>query len=175
MKQLIFKRDEVIFKQGDFKECMYEIVSGSVGVCVGYGTEAEKQLTILRSGDTLGEMGLIETYPRSATAIALEDGTELREIDAKEFAGYFKTQPERLLAIMRQISELLRQRTEDYEEACQVLDSLKGTRGAPEKRSRSLLGRMKELIDFYNKTMAETAADPDLYIGASYPYYTHRM
>ena len=132
-------------------------------------------MNVLRCGESVGEMGLIDTFPRSATAVALEDGTELREIGREEFAEYFKTQPERLLQIMRQLSERLRDRTADYEGACVVLNALKATKNEKEKRSRTLLERTKELIAFYDRIMAETASNPDLYLGTSYPYYTHRM
>lgn len=172
MSMLTFQKDDVIFKQGDFAECMYDIVSGSVGIFVGYGTENETRLTVLKAGNFLGEMGLIEAYPRSATAVAME-ATELREIGEKEFGEYFKGQPERLLEIMSQLSERLRERTEDYEGACIVLDSLKATQKAPEKRSRSLLERAKALAAFYNEVMAQTASTPEMNAGY-YSYYVNR-
>ncbi len=172
MSMLTFQKDDVIFKQGDFAECMYDIVSGSVGIFVGYGTENETRLTVLKAGNFLGEMGLIEAYPRSATAVAME-ATELREIGEKEFGEYFKGQPERLLEIMSQLSERLRERTEDYEGACIVLDSLKATQKAPEKRSRSLLERAKALAAFYNEVMAQTASTPEMNAGY-YNYYVNR-
>ena len=174
MKMLTFKKGEVIFKQGDYANCMYDVVSGSVGVYVAYGTEAENRLTVLKVGEFLGEMGMIEAYPRSATAVALEDGTELREIGEVEFGDYFKTQPERLLAIMRQISGRLRDRTADYEGACAVLNGLKETQGEPEKRSQSLLERAKALIKFYNDVMAMAAATPQMNTGY-YDYYINRF
>ena len=172
MSMLTFQKDDVIFKQGDFAECMYDIVSGSVGIFVGYGTENETRLTVLKAGNFLGEMGLIEAYPRSATAVAME-ATELREIGEKEFGEYFKGQPERLLEIMSQLSERLRERTEDYEGACIVLDSLKATQKAPEKRSRSLLERAKALAAFYNEVMAQTASTPEMNAGY-FNYYVNR-
>ena len=172
MSMLTFQKDDVIFKQGDFAECMYDIVSGSVGIFVGYGTENETRLTVLKAGNFLGEMGLIEAYPRSATAVAME-ATELREIGEKEFSEYFKGQPERLLEIMSQLSERLRDRTEDYEGACVVLDNLKATQKAPEKRSRSLLERAKALAAFYNEVMAQAASTPEMNAGY-YNYYVNR-
>ena len=63
-----YDKGEIIFKQGDFAEEMYDIISGSVGIYYGYGTENQIQLAVLRSNDFLGEMAMIETYPRSATA-----------------------------------------------------------------------------------------------------------
>lgn len=149
-----FNKGEIIFKQGDYASNMFDILSGSVGIYVGYGTEGETQLTVLKAGEFLGEMGMIEAYPRSATAIALEDGTNLAEIGEKEFSEYFQSEPERLLAIMRQLSQRLRDRTEDYEAACKVLESLKDTSDNPSNRSDSLLQRANALIKFYDSVMA---------------------
>ena len=73
-----FKKNEIIFKQGDFSPVMYDILAGQVGIFAAYGTENEKQITVLGEGQLLGEMGLIEAYPRSATAVAMEDGVKLR-------------------------------------------------------------------------------------------------
>ncbi|MBQ9686366.1 MAG: cyclic nucleotide-binding domain-containing protein [Oscillospiraceae bacterium] len=153
MSNKTFNKDDVIFRQGDIPREMYDILSGSVGVYVGYGTENETQLTVLKAGDFLGEMGMIESYPRSATAVAMEEGTELREIGTDEFSDFFKGQPERLLAIMKQLSQRLRDRTEDYEAACKVLESLKETASEPEKRSKSLLQKVKEYLAFYDSVM----------------------
>jgi CRP-like cAMP-binding protein len=145
------KRDEVIFRQNDFADSMYDILSGSVGIYVAYGTEDENRLAVLKAGHTLGEMGLIDLAPRSATAVALEDGTVLAEISEKEFAAYFDDKPERLLEIMRQLSTRVRNQTKDYEAARRILDSMLTTR--PEKRSPTLKKEVKRLLDSYNETM----------------------
>ena len=153
MNTLVFKKGDVIFRQGDFSSVMYDIAKGKVGVFADYETERVHQLAELKAGDFLGEMGMIEVYPRSATAVALEDGTELREIGDAEFNDYFKAQPERLLAIMRQLSQRLRDRTADYEAACKVLESMKETHGDPDKRSPSLAEKVKRLLTFYDNVM----------------------
>ena len=146
-----FNRDEVIFRQNDFADSMYDILSGSVGIYIAYGTEDENRLAVLKAGHTLGEMGLIDMAPRSATAVALEDGTVLAQISEKEFAAYFDDKPERLLEIMRQLSTRVRNQTKDYEAARRFLDSMLATR--PEKRSPSLKKEVKRLLDSYNDTM----------------------
>ena len=148
---ITYNRDEVIFRQNDFADSMYDILSGSVGIYAAYGTEDENRLAVLKAGHTLGEMGLIDLAPRSATAVALEDGTVLEEISEKEFASYFDDKPERLLEIMRQLSTRVRNQTKDYEAARRILDSMLTTR--PEKRSPTLKKEVKRLLDSYNDTM----------------------
>ena len=173
MNIIEYKKGEIIFKQGDYAEAMFDILTGSVGIYTAYGTENEKQLTVLDPGQFLGEMGVIEAYPRSATAVALEDGTKLQEIGEKEFSDYFLDKPERLLEIMRQLSSRLRDRTADYQNAVRTLDEMKQTKGTPDKRSKSLTERIREMLAMYDQAMAAGAAE-GLYIpceGSPYPFY----
>ena len=153
MKVNEYRKDEVIFRQGDYATTFYRILGGNVGVFVFYGTENEKQLTTLHEGEYLGEMAIIEAYPRSATAVAREDGTKLEEIDEKEFSDYFSDRTGDLLQIMRQMAQRLRDRTDDFEDACRTLDELQKTSGEPEKRSKSLMDKIMEAIYIYNEAM----------------------
>ena len=121
MNTLRFSAGDLIFREGDFQLTMYDIQKGSVGVYLDYDTEQNKQLTVLRENQFLGEMGLIESAPRSATAVALEDETVLREIGEDEFFAYFEDKPERLLQILRQMSARIRENTEEYREVCRAL------------------------------------------------------
>ncbi|MBQ8076170.1 MAG: Crp/Fnr family transcriptional regulator [Oscillospiraceae bacterium] len=150
MKVNEYKQGDIIFRQGDFSTVFYKLIGGSVGVYVGYGSENEKQLTTLHAGDYLGEMGVIEAYPRSATAVVLEDGTRMEEISDKEIDSYFLDRTGDLFQIMRQLAQRLRDRTNDYEEACRALDELQKTSEEPEKRSKSLLDVIKKMNTFYN-------------------------
>ena len=62
------KRDEVIFRQGEPSRCMYRIQSGRVGIFLNYGENRETKLAELTAGRYFGEMGLLDSAPRSATA-----------------------------------------------------------------------------------------------------------
>lgn len=104
-----FERGQIIFKQGDFDNCMYDIQRGRVGVYSAYGTPEEKLIAELTEGETVGEMGMIERTSRSATAVALDDGTILGEILEDDLKDFFLKQPEKLLLIMRDLSAHLRE------------------------------------------------------------------
>lgn len=56
---------EVIFHEGDHSFEMYVVQSGTVVV-----THDGVELAVLQRGDFLGEMSLLESLPRSATAVA---------------------------------------------------------------------------------------------------------
>ena len=148
-----FNKDGIIFRQGDAANGMYDIHSGSVGVYIDYGKESEKQLTTLQAGDYLGEMGVIDAYPRSATAVVLEDGTKMEEIPDKELDSYFIDRSDDLFRIMRGLARRLRERTDDYEAACRALEDLQKTYGEPEKRPESLLEKIKKVIASYNEAL----------------------
>ena len=121
MNTLTFNAGDIIFRQGDFPNTMYNIVKGKVGVYTDYETDDFKELAQLGADEFLGEMGMIEIYPRSATAVALEDGTELEEISEKELNEYFRDKPEKLLKMMRQISSRLRETNKKYLNACRAV------------------------------------------------------
>ena len=55
--------------------------------------------------------------------------------------------------IMRQMAQRLRDRTDDFEDACRTLDELQKTSGEPEKRSKSLMDKIMEAIYIYNEAM----------------------
>ena len=164
-----YNNNDIIFKQGDYANSMFDITAGSVGIYVAYGTEHENRLAVLKAGHFLGEMGLIDECPRSATAVALEDGTTLVEIGEEEFTGYFSDRPERLLEIMRQLSARVRSQTRDYKAACRILESLRQTKDEPSKRSKTLQSEVKSLLDSYNETMNMV----NQYAGGSmfFPFY----
>lgn len=138
MNTLRFSAGDLIFREGDFQLTMYDIQKGSVGVYLDYDTEQNKQLTVLRENQFLGEMGLIESAPRSATAVALEDGTVLREIGEDEFFAYFEDKPERLLQILRQMSARIRENTEEYREVCRALFEREEAEKAGREKSDAL-------------------------------------
>ena len=121
MRSICYSSGDVIFREGELQPTMYDIEKGSVGVYLDYDSGQKKQLTVLKEHQFLGEMGLIEASPRSATAVALEDGTMLQRIGEEEFCGFFRSEPERLLQIMRQLSARIRGNTEKNQETCRAL------------------------------------------------------
>jgi CRP-like cAMP-binding protein len=118
MKIKEFERGQIIFKQGDLDSCMYDIQRGRIGVYSAYGTPEEKLIAELVEGQTVGEMGMIERVPRSATAVVLDDGTILGEIHEEDLKDYFLKQPEKLLLIMRDLSSHLRETTAKLAGVC---------------------------------------------------------
>ena len=121
MKEITFSKDQVIFRQGEFASVMYDILSGEIGIYTDYQGADEKQIAVLKAGDLFGEMGLIENYPRSATAVALADGTAVAELEESDLRTYLQDKPEKLLQVMRQLSSRIRETTEKYVDVCRTV------------------------------------------------------
>lgn len=121
MKQITCSKDQVIFRQGDPAATMFDIWSGKVGIYTDYQTEKEEQIAQLDANQFFGEMGMIEFYPRSATAVALEDGTVLMELEESDLTEYLKDKPDKLLQVMRQLSHRIRETTQNYVDVCRTV------------------------------------------------------
>ena len=146
MRHLSFDAGDVIFREGSYDATMYEITSGAVEIIAHYESPNQTVLATISAGETFGEMGLIEFWSRSATAVATEDGTEVDEIDRDEYLSYFKGQPYKVLTIMRQLSARLRETNEKYQEACATVFEAVEAERAQQKRSASLRSRLSNLL-----------------------------
>ena len=147
MKTLKFAPNQVIFRQGDFGKTMYDIESGRVGIYADYGTETEKLLAELGDKEFLGEMGMIDVYPRSATAVAMEENTVLSELGEEEFAEYFSGKPEKLLALLRVLSQRTRETDEKYIQVCRA--AYEKERAEKEEENARINAQLDEICEEY--------------------------
>ena len=147
MKTLTYNRGQVIFRQGDVAFTMYDITKGRVGIYIDYEKPTEKEIAQLGDSQVLGEMGMIEYYPRSATAVALEDGTELNEIGEEELTDYLRSRPDKVLGIMRQLSARIRETNEKLANACHVIYETARTTETGEAPSEWLKQQTKQLSE----------------------------
>ena len=148
-----FSRGEVVFREGDAGDCMYELESGGVGVYHDYGGPKEKLISTLfntsRELKLFGEMGLLEHAPRSATVVALENDTILMRITEADFESFFTKNPSMLLDMMQQMCNRLRRTTQDYVEACHTAYDTVETEKIGADKDRGLLDRIDQLCAFY--------------------------
>lgn len=106
MKRKICKPGEVIFREGDESTEAYWITSGRVEITVrspGGGLPVAR----LGPGEVIGEMGLIDNKPRSATATSMGN-TELEVITEEEFENDVLLQPARLRTFLSALFERMR-------------------------------------------------------------------
>jgi CRP/FNR family cyclic AMP-dependent transcriptional regulator len=103
-----YRKSEVIFEEGSIGSEMYLIHSGRVLLSVQQNDNQQIPLVVLNPGDFFGEMALVDDSPRSATASAVEDGTELIIMDRARFLFMVRQQPEFALSLMHTLCQRLR-------------------------------------------------------------------
>jgi CRP/FNR family transcriptional regulator, cyclic AMP receptor protein len=97
-----FKAGEVIFNEGDTGSEFFVIQSGRVDIRLG-----NRQLGTLGDRDIFGEMALIDTAPRSATAVAATD-VKIVPVGEKQFLFLVSQTPHFALNVMRTLARRLR-------------------------------------------------------------------
>jgi len=110
-----YSAGEVVFREGDDGSEMYIIQSGSVAI---YKEVDGKELfkKVFERGDFFGEMSLLESVSRSATAEVLED-TELIVINAATFNQMIQSNAEIAVRMLRKLSTRLRVTNQELENA----------------------------------------------------------
>ena len=103
-----FRESEIIFEEGSTGSEMYLIHSGSVLLSVRQNETRQTPLVVLNPGDFFGEMALVDDSPRSATAKAIEEDTELIVMDRVRFLFMVRQQPEFALSLMHTLCKRLR-------------------------------------------------------------------
>ena len=97
-----FKAGDVIFRQGDPARELFIIQSGEVEIRLG-----NRVLETLPQYSIFGEMALIDSAPRSATAIAVSDA-KLVPVGEKQFLFLISNTPHFALNVMRVMARRLR-------------------------------------------------------------------
>jgi CRP-like cAMP-binding protein len=101
-----FAKGQVIFQQGEMGDVMYCILKGDVEIIF-----KDKVINTHGVGEIFGEMALIDTRVRSASAIAKTE-CELVPVNERKFIFLTQQHPFFALHIMRILAERLRKRTE---------------------------------------------------------------
>lgn len=115
MKRRLFKKGTAIIKEGTLSDCAYIIESGSVKVSKTLGSGEEQVIGILQENDIFGEMGLIDSLPRSANVVALED-CSVSVMTQETFNSLSQHNPGALMPILKVLATRLRKALEGLEE-----------------------------------------------------------
>ena len=94
-----FKKGATLVKQGHSGLGLYIIVSGKVKIVKKTADGDELEIAVHGPGEFFGEMTVLDSAPRSASVIALED-TECLHLTAWEFKARMKVHPEIALEIL---------------------------------------------------------------------------
>ncbi|HPV43838.1 MAG TPA: cyclic nucleotide-binding domain-containing protein, partial [Spirochaetota bacterium] len=105
-----FKKGDYIFREGEAADVMYMIHKGKVQISKGMGTFDEK-IRILGEGEFIGEMAVINSMPRSANALAVEDCV-LIKMDRESFDKTVQKNHEFSVSVIQLLSDRLRETDE---------------------------------------------------------------
>ncbi len=88
LHQRTYQPGEVVFREGDPGAGMYLITRGAVRIAMRLPDGVEQELALLQGGQFFGEMALLESAPRSASAVAVQ---------RTELLGFFQPDLESLV------------------------------------------------------------------------------
>lgn len=98
-----FDEKVTIFNKGDAGHCMYFIHKGSISI-----HEQQHQLAILSENEIFGELSLLDSEARSASATTITDCVLLK-IEQEHFYDVVATNTDILKGIMRTLCKRLRE------------------------------------------------------------------
>jgi CRP-like cAMP-binding protein len=84
----VYQPGELVFREGDPSAGMYLIARGEVRIVIRLPDGAEQELVLLTDRQFFGEMALLESVPRSASAVAVR---------RTELLGFFQPDLESLV------------------------------------------------------------------------------
>ena len=102
-----FGPGEVIFEEGRTGNGLYAIISGNVEAVKSLGTEQERTVNRLGSGEVFGEMALLGEWPRTATVRAVDD-VECLGIDRWVFLTQLERHPQMGIKLLQILAQKLR-------------------------------------------------------------------
>jgi CRP/FNR family cyclic AMP-dependent transcriptional regulator len=92
----------LVFREGDAGNEMFGVVSGSIQLSTG-----DRVIATLGPDDVFGEMAIVDSTPRMATAVAASD-TVLAVIDRKRFLYLVHETPMFALSVMSAMAQRFR-------------------------------------------------------------------
>ena len=103
-----YNKGDVVFAENSQGSEMYILRAGQVKLTVGSGEGAAEVGVLEEPGDFFGEMALVDDYPRSATAVAEADHTQIEVLDRAALLETLKQSPQFALYLMRELSRRVR-------------------------------------------------------------------
>lgn len=102
-----YRAAEVIFEEGTIGRELFVVLDGEVNI-VRNTPSGQLVIATLGKGEFFGEMAVIDSSPRSATAVAAAPNTRIISINHARFVYLVAQQPAFALMIMDALSRRLR-------------------------------------------------------------------
>jgi len=166
-----YPKGTVLFREGEKGEEMFVIQGGKVQISMKV-RGVEKILSVLQPGEFFGEMAILNSKPRSATAVVAEDG-KLLVIDGKTFEAMIRGNSEISLRMIKKLASRLQEADDQIEnlllkdhnsKVVHALVRLSETAGTPVERGTFVRILPEELgqkvglpVDRVNEVVAKLA------------------
>jgi CRP-like cAMP-binding protein len=118
-KRRLYLDGFLLMEQGEPSSSLHILVKGTCKVEREVPGKAPIFLAELHPGDVVGEMGVLNNQPRSATVTALED-LETLELEQASLKKIFKDNPDVLMAMMQVVQERMKTTDDLVDTAVQV-------------------------------------------------------
>ena len=146
MAEKLYNQGDIVFKKGDYGDTFFKIIEGAVQIVLDENADEPVILTDLSAGQYFGEMAVLETRPRSATAIVKADGTKLLELSENEMDAYFTDKPEMALELIKHLGTRIRSLTKEYQDVTALLAEMKAGSG---DQSKGFLDRIRRFVAYH--------------------------
>ena len=107
----VMKTGEVLFEAGEPGESMFIVRSGSLELFIKDTAGQKIVLTVAEEGQLFGELSMLDSGPRTATAVALTDA-ELLVLDREDLLLLFQKRPDAALHMLAAMSGMTRKADE---------------------------------------------------------------
>lgn len=108
-----FAGGTTVFREGEQGDCLFIVMAGSVEVWKHHGLPGANLLAEYGPGRFFGEMALVDSLPRSATAVTTGPA-ELLSLSRGIFQGLVERFPRLALAVMRSLSAIVRESNDSF-------------------------------------------------------------
>ena len=102
-----YEAGTTIFNKNDPGSTLYIIKNGQVNISAPSPGDEEVVLATMRNGDFFGELSILDSKPRSATATAMET-SEVFTLERDDFLDVIHTEPELAVNTLAALSQRLR-------------------------------------------------------------------
>ena len=108
--QVAYDKGTILFREGDRGDALFIVEAGAIDLYQKREEEGGVKLATLPVGAVMGEVTLVHIEPRSATAIAAVDATEVVVLRNIDLIDLFKEDRELLVVILLNITRILSKR-----------------------------------------------------------------
>ena len=122
-KLFTLKRGATIFSKGDPGNSLFAVISGTVKISISSADGRSAILNLIGSGETFGEIALLDGLARTTDAIA-NTNCEIFIIDRREFIPFVKSQPALAMKFIELLCMRIRRTSDQVEQV--ILQDLPG-------------------------------------------------